>query len=251
MELQLIRCATIRLGLGNHTFLIDPYFAEKGSQPSCTGRSRNPLVDLPFPVSEILAGVETVIISHMHSDHFDQAAQSVMPKELPIICQPEDEAAIGNLGFRDVHPINQDLNWQGINIRRVIGKHGSGSVLKEMGIASGFLFETANEPTIYWAGDTILSEEIKEMLSSKKPSIAILHSGGAVWGDGVKILMDAEQTIEVCRLLPGSTIIATHMDAVDHATVSRESLRDYAIKSGIKDTQLLIPDDGEILTFQA
>ena len=51
-------------------------------------------------------------------------------------------------------------------------------------------------------------------------------------------------------MLPGSIIIATHMDTVDHATVSRESLQECA-ENGIADEQLLIPDDGEILTFQA
>ena len=249
MKLQLIRCATIRLELANHTFLIDPYLAGKGIGRSYTGTSRSPLVDLPFPISKILSGVETVIVSHLHSDHFDQVAQSVVPKELPIICQPEDEAAIRNLGFRDVHPINQDLHWRGIEIRRVPGKHGSGSVLREMGSASGFFFEAANELTVYWAGDTILSEEIREMLIDRKPGIVITHSCGAVWGDRVKIVMDAEQTVEVCKLLPQSTIIATHMDTLDHATVSGESLRHFADKSGIVDTHLLIPDDGDILIF--
>ena len=76
-----------------------------------------------------------MIISHMHSDHFDQAAQSIIPKEMPIICQPEDERAIKMFGFSAVHSISQELVCQGADILRVAGKHGSGSVLKEMGIA--------------------------------------------------------------------------------------------------------------------
>ena len=59
--------------------------------------------------------------------------------------------------------------------------------------------------------------------------------------------MDAAQTIAVCRAALDSVVIATHMDSVDHATVSRRDLRNYADANNISSTQLLIPADGEIL----
>jgi L-ascorbate metabolism protein UlaG (beta-lactamase superfamily) len=245
MELQLIRSATVRLNFGNHIFLIDPYLADRFGGLSYAGISRSPLVALPFPVSKILAGVDTVIVSHMHSDHFDPAAQSAISKGMPLICQAEDEPEIMKLGFENVHPISQKLLWRGIEIQRVNGKHGSGAVLDEMGTVSGFLFEAPDEPTVYWAGDTILCDEVMEILAEKQPKVVITHSCGAVWGEGVKILMDDEQTIKVCRLSPDSIVITTHMDSVDHATVSRKMLREYARNSGIQDEQLLIPEDGE------
>ncbi len=251
MELQLIRSATVRLRLEKHTFLIDPYLADRFGGLSYTGKSRSPLAPLPFPVSEILTGVDTVIVSHMHSDHFDPAAQSTIPKETPIICQAEDEPKIRKLGFENVRPISRKIHWKGIEIQRVNGKHGSGAVLEEMGIASGFLFEAANEPTVYWTGDTILCDEVMKVLIEKQPRVVVTHSCGAVWGDRVKILMDDEQTIRVCKLLPDSVVVATHMDSVDHATVSRKMLREYARNSGIHDKQLLIPEDGESISFSS
>ncbi len=48
---------------------------------------------------------------------------------------------------------------------------------------------------------------------------------------------------------PDSTVIVTHMNSVDHATVSRQGLRQYADASGIRPEQLLIPADGEKLVF--
>jgi L-ascorbate metabolism protein UlaG (beta-lactamase superfamily) len=246
---SLIRSATVRLRFEKHTFLIDPYLADRFGGLSYTGISRSPLVPLPFPVSKILAGVDTVIVSHMHSDHFDPAAQTAIPKETPLICQAEDEPEIRKLGFENVHPISQNLHWQEIEIQRVIGKHGSGAVLDEMGTASGFLFEAANEPIVYWTGDTILCDEVMKVLIEKQPKVVITHSCGAVWSDRVKILMDDEQTIKACNLLPDSVVIATHMDSVDHATVSRIMLRDYARKSGILDKQLLIPEDSESISI--
>lgn len=61
--------------------------------------------------------------------------------------------------------------------------------------------------------------------------------------------MDAVQTTAVCRAAHNSVVIATHMDSVDHATVSRDALRAYAVADGIQPEQLLIPADGEKLVF--
>jgi L-ascorbate metabolism protein UlaG (beta-lactamase superfamily) len=248
MKLQLIRSATVRLSLGKHIFLIDPYLADRHAGRSYAGISRSPLVALPFSVGEILSGVDAVIISHMHSDHFDLAAQSAIPKEISLICQTEDEPEMLRLGFENVYPISTNLNWKGIEIQRTPGEHGSGAVLEEMGIASGFIFEAPDEPIVYWAGDTILCDEVVDVLIKKRPKVVITHSCGAVWGDRVKILMDDEQTIRVCKLLPDSVIIAAHMDSVDHATVPRKMLRESARNSGIQDKQLLIPEDGESIS---
>ncbi len=48
MRLQLIRSATLRLDYAGHHLLIDPYFAPKHSRPTYTGKSPNPLIDLPL-----------------------------------------------------------------------------------------------------------------------------------------------------------------------------------------------------------
>lgn len=249
MKLQVIRSATIRLTYLGHLILIDPYFAEKYSRPSFAGKSKNPLVDLPLSISEIMSGVEMVLVSHLHSDHFDKAAQDIIAKSIPIACQAEDEAGIRKMGFENVYSITEKFNWEGIQINRILGKHGDGDVLKEMGIASGFLFEASTEPDIFWCGDTVLCEKVRKVLLEKKPGIVITHSCGAVWGDNVKIVMDEIQTIEICKMLPDSIVIAAHMDSVDHATVSREQLRNYAKQNGIRDDQLIIPSDGEVILF--
>jgi len=46
-----------------------------------------------------------------------------------------------------------------------------------------------------------------------------------------------------------SIVIATHMEALDHATISRAELRAAAVAAGIPATRLLIPADGEVLSF--
>ncbi len=249
MKLQLIRNATFRLYYAGFCLITDPYFADKQSRPSYAGKSKNPLVELPLPVHEIIADADGVLVSHLHSDHFDPAAQELLPKNLPIICQAEDEQALIEKGFMYVFPVRERLSWHGIQIQRIPGRHGDGDVLKQMGISSGFLLEADNVLSVYWVGDSVLSDEIKEVIVSKRPGIIITHSCGAQWGNQVKIVMDEVQTAEVCKIAPQSTVIAVHMEAVDHATVTRKALREYAREQGIKDEQLLIPADGETIEF--
>jgi L-ascorbate metabolism protein UlaG (beta-lactamase superfamily) len=249
MKLQLIRSATLRLEYAQRRFVIDPYLAPKHSRPSFTGKSPNPLVDLPCSPREVVTGIEMVLVSHLHSDHFDPAAQELLPKDTPILCQPGDEAQIAAKGFRQVTPVAESLAWHGITITRTPCQHGSGNVLAEMGPASGFIFQAAHEPTVYWVGDTVWNDAVAEIIIRLQPQVIITHSCGAVWGEQVLIVMDAAQTIAVCQAAPRSIVVATHMDALDHATVSRAALRQYATVHGVQPEQLLIPADGETLVF--
>ena len=59
--------------------------------------------------------------------------------------------------------------------------------------------------------------------------------------------MDAAEAVATCRLAPNATVIATHMDSLDHATVSRDELRRHAAEQCVSPQQLLIPLDGETL----
>jgi L-ascorbate metabolism protein UlaG (beta-lactamase superfamily) len=249
MQIQLIRNATLRMEYAHRSFIIDPYLAAKHSRPSYTGASPNPLVDLPCSPQEAIAGIEMALISHLHSDHFDPAAKDLLPKAIPMLCQPEDQAEIESMGFRRVIPVKETVNWQGIMITRTLCQHGAGSVLEEMGSASGFVFEAENEPTVYWAGDTIWCEAVAETIHRTQPDVIITHSCGAMWGDHVLIVMDAAQTVVVCHAAPNSTVIATHMEALDHATVTRAALREYAEAQGVGPGKLLIPLDGARITF--
>ena len=64
--------------------------------------------------------------------------------------------------------------------------------------------------------------------------------------DGTPILMGVDGVREVALAAPGATLIATHMDAVNHARLNRADLRAFAEAEGLGQ-RLLIPVDGEIL----
>lgn len=249
MQLRLIRSATLRIRYAGQIYLTDPFLAAKHTLPSYGGVSPNPLVDLPIPPEEVLTGADVTIISHLHADHFDTEAQRMLPQDAVIFCQPGDEGRIAAKGFLQVTPVRDTIQRGSTTITRTAGQHGAGKVLDDMGSVSGFVFQADGEPTVYWAGDTIWCDAVREAITRFSPDIIITHSCGAVWGDGGLIVMDATQTVAVCQAAPRSTVVAVHMDSVDHARVSRADLRAFAQASGVPAERLLIPEDGETLTF--
>lgn len=249
MQIQLVRNATLRMTYGHHLFLTDPYLAPKHSQEPLIGKSRNPLVDLPFPPEDVLTDVEMVIISHLHPDHFDNVAQQLLPRNVQIYCQPEDKLKIKEAGFSNVTAVEDRVNWQGMSITRAPGQHGDEGWVAQMGSVSGFIFRADDGPTIYWAGDTIWYEAVRDVILKTKPDIIITHSSGASFAAGQPIIMDGRQTLEVCRVAPQSTVIAIHMETFDFDTVSRKGLRALVETEGMEAKQLLIPEDGETLVF--
>lgn len=249
MRIQLIRNATLRLHYQGQLILIDPYFAPKHTLPSYADKSMNPLVDLPMPSADILDGVQAILVSHLHTDHFDSVAKEVLTKDLPLFCQPGNDSVIREAGFQDVRVIEDQILWNGITIRRTEGQHGDVETAKLMGTVSGFVFEAQDEPMLYWAGDTIWYAPVERVIAEKQPAVIVTHSCGATWKGSPPIVMDAEQTVAVCGFAPNSQVIATHMEALDHATVSRADLRQFADAKGISSQQLLIPADGEMIGF--
>lgn len=249
MQIRLIRSATLTVELAGIRFLIDPWLAAKGAGKSYSGRGPSPLVDLPCPVEELLDGIDAVLVSHLHSDHFDEVAQQVLPKSIPILCHARDREAIKAIGFEDVRGIGDAIRIGDVTIRTTDGRHGPPEVLEDMGEVSGFLISAPPEPTLYWAGDTILCPEVEAVLAEERPDIVVIHGCGALWNGKGPLVMDATMVMETLRQAGDATVIVTHLDAVDHATVSRADIRAMAANQAFATKRLLIPEDGDRLRF--
>jgi len=61
--------------------------------------------------------------------------------------------------------------------------------------------------------------------------------------------MDAEQTLATLSASPEAAMVAIHMEALDHCNVSREMLPQMADAAAITAPRLIIPRDGETLSF--
>lgn len=260
-HIQQIRNATIKVTYGETTFLIDPMLADQGAYPGFpnTYRSelRNPLVGLPMAVGDVIEGADAVIVTHTHLDHWDDAARKLLPKELPLFVQnAADAEMIRSQGFKDVRILDGQAEFGGVTLHKTGGQHGSDTLYaipelaKALSEIMGVVFEAEGQETTYVVGDTVWRNEVVQSLERFQPDVVVLNAGAAEFTgfEGDPIIMGKEDTLRVHRALPKADIVAVHMDAVNHMTLSREELAEYVHKEGIED-HVLIPADGEVISF--
>ena len=88
--IRLIRNATLKMEYGGKIFLVDPILSEKGELMSVIRGKQDPTVHLTMPVKEVMDGVDFVLVTHSHFDHFDQPAATAMDDTLKLYIQPAD-----------------------------------------------------------------------------------------------------------------------------------------------------------------
>lgn len=252
MNINQIRNATLVVEYAGKKFLIDPFLAEKGTYPPFPNSLRqdqnNPLVNLPTSMDNII-NVDAVIVTHLHLDHWDEVAKEVLPKDIKLFTQNEDDAKeIKNAGFQNVDVLQEDTVFEGIQLIKTKGEHGRGEILKLAGLVCGVVFKHQNEKTLYVAGDTVWYEAVQEVIDTHKPEIIMVNGGDNQFLEGGSLIMGKEDIHEVYQAAPNAKIIVSHMEAVNHWTLSREELRSYIDEKGISST-VLVPDDGESYTF--
>jgi len=252
MKIHHLRNATIVLEAGGKRILVDPMLGPKGSQGPLAffrhKRQRNPTVELPENSEQILADLDAALISHCrygHVDHFDEAGNDLLrDRSLPVYCHSKDVKFLQKKGLR-TEPItpHQPRDFFDGEITAFHAVHGHGVVGKLMGPGVGYLIKLPNEPSIYLSGDTVLTNEVKHVLTAHKPDIALVHAGSASLDVGRPILMTMHELLEFMRLAPGQ-VVANHMEALNHCPTTRAQLHEEAQKAGLDD-KLVTPEDGE------
>lgn len=257
---QQIRNATGRVEIAGKTFLIDPMLAKKDAYPGFenthNSQLRFPLVELPVSIENTYKGVEGIIVTHTHLDHWDPAAAKLLPKDIPIITQHEEDAQlIRNQGFKNVKVLNGSMQFGDVTLVKTHGAHGTdemfASPLSEiLGEAMGVVFKAKDHKTVYLAGDTLWNAEVNKAIVKYKPDVLVLNTGDArnlTFPDS-GIIMGTKDVRHAYEMLPEAKIITVHMDAVNHTTVSRADMRAY-IKENKLDDRVVVPNDGETVKY--
>lgn len=255
-DVRLIRNATLKIQYAGKTILLDPMLGEKGTEMSALGVNLNPRVHLTMPVSEVLKGVDFVLLTHAHIDHYDPAAKRLISKNMPWYVQPADYDSVAVKDhFRNTTVIKENVNVGGITIIRIAGNHGRGKLGEMMGASSGYVLKADGQPTLYVMGDCVWNEVTQKAVKEHQPEYIVVNSGGAILPpmsktDGPIIPNEAE-TMQIIDDCPANTrFIAVHMDAIDHCQTTRAILRNEARHHGTDMSRLIIPEDGESITLK-
>jgi L-ascorbate metabolism protein UlaG (beta-lactamase superfamily) len=235
VRLTLVRHATLLLELGGLRILVDPMLDDAGARPAVDRTPnpvRNPTVPLPVPAEEVVGGLDAVVVTHRHRDHLDEAAERLLPRDVPVFCQPEDEEVLRGLRL-DARPVVDRTEWSGLPIARTGGRHGTGEIAAALAPVSGFVLGD-----LYLLGDTVWYEDVERWLEEHTPRVAVVNAGGARFLTGDPITMTPADVAEVAARVP--TVVADHLEANNHGHDTRADVR-------ARVPAALVPEDGETL----
>jgi L-ascorbate metabolism protein UlaG (beta-lactamase superfamily) len=213
--------ATVLLRIGDFTLLTDPAFGPAGSRVSLgnglwTKRLRDPVLG---PLDD--AGLDAILLSHLHGDHFDRAARRRLDPGLPIITTPQAERRLRRR-FRAVRglPTWDSHEWtrsgQRLRVTAVPGRHGPGIVDALLPDVMGSVveFAVAGRPrlVLYITGDTLYRPELAD-IPRRFPAIEamLIHLGGTRVL-GLLVTMDDRQGTRMTRLIKPARTIPIHYD---------------------------------------
>ena len=250
MIIQQIRNATLKIKYSSITFLIDPWLQDQGTgfsakavRPEMKG-IKCPMNALPDTSDRILKDVDYCLVTHLHFDHF---CPDYLPKDLRIIAQNhEDAEKIRQMGFENAASFESEhLSIDGVAIHKTKAIHGdSEEVVKKMGEVCGYIFEAPGEKCLYLAADTIYCQEVEQTIKRYQPEVIILNCCEATTPLG-RLIMNLSDVENVCQAAPEAIVIASHLNSVNHALLTRKDIIEFANEKGL--SAIKVPEDGECI----
>ena len=190
------------IGPAGQKFLIDPFVVNNPKFPKNLG-------------AEITApgAYHALLVTHPHSDHFDDALPLLKDdSDLKVISQFEIGLWLKEHGVKESQVIGMNtggtIPFNDVRITMVAAVHTSsitesGAPPRALGFPIGYVLRFANGFTIYNAGDTAVTMDMKIVHDLYKPNLVILPIGDF-------FTMGAEQAAYALSLLKPQFAIGGH-----------------------------------------
>src|ERR1700680_2183047 len=152
---------------GKH-LMIDPFLEQN---PACPPRLKNP------------AKVDTLLITHGHSDHIGDAVSLAKKHDAMCVAIIETSAWLDKKGVKRLIGINKGgtVEVDGVKVTMTHAEHSGGITDGDQmvygGEAAGFVLTFESGLKIYHAGDTCVHSDMSIIGELYKPDIALLPIG--------------------------------------------------------------------------
>lgn len=255
-SITFVGTATTVLRLGSFTVLTDPNFLHRGQRAYLgkglwSVRSTEPAI---APAQ--LPPLSTVVLSHLHGDHFDRVARRELDKSVPILTTEQAAKRLDKWGFA-AHALHtwerheqRHEDGQTLTVESLPAIHARGVMGKLLPPVMGSLLEHRVDGEVcrrvYVSGDTLTGEHL-DAIHERHPDIdvAVVHLGGT------RVLlhtvtMDARQGVDFLRRIRPDTAVPVHYDDYPVFRSPLSTFLSAAREAGFGDT-LRVPARGETI----
>lgn len=232
--LTFIGTATTLLELGPFTILTDPNFLHRGQRAYLGKGLFSKRRTEPSLQPSALPGLDAVVLSHLHGDHFDRVARRELDRELPVVTTPHASDRLHAWGFSKALGLQTwesetiDAGDASLTITSVPGEHAPAPMKAMLPAVMGSVLTLQigdNRPfRLYISGDTLYRPWLRQVTDRFGPlDAAVIHLGGTRIL-GLLVTMDGQQGADLVGLLKPSVVVPVHYD--DY-TVFRSPLADF------------------------
>jgi L-ascorbate metabolism protein UlaG (beta-lactamase superfamily) len=201
---------------------------------------------MPRAPAGIVEGLDAVLVTHLHRDHFDADAAELLPRDTTIITQPDSAPILRWMGFRAVLE-TATAAIGGVRVTRTGARHTLDPDLTEvLGPTCGFALEVPGQPRLLVAGDCVWCDQLAAAVRDHRPDVIVVNAGAARIGGSMPISMTAEDVIRTAQAAPRAAVIAVHLEALSHSPMRRQELRSK-LRAVDLERRVFVPDDGETL----
>jgi L-ascorbate metabolism protein UlaG (beta-lactamase superfamily) len=224
--------------LAGGRFLTDPTFDAGGiDYPSAAytlHKTQSPAVE-----PSAIGRVDAVLLSHDHHfDNLDRAGRaSLAAAGATYTTKAGAERLAGNAkGLSPWESIEvSSPNGGSVRVTATPARHGPPG--GDRGPVIGFVLETstADDPVVYFSGDTVWFDGVEEVGKRFEVDVAILNVGAAkvaVAGPHA-LTFTAGDAVTLARAWPGALIVPLHFEGWTHFTEGRASLQSAFDEAGV------------------
>ncbi|WP_406638868.1 MBL fold metallo-hydrolase [Amycolatopsis sp. WGS_07] len=240
---------TALIEYGGTRLLTDPTFDAPGDYP--IGARKLAKTAGPALTAAEVGAVDAVLLSHdHHPDNLDAAGREYALEAPLILSTASAKERIGD-------PVRALANWEsydlgGVRVTGVPAQHGPDGSEHLVGEVTGFVLESAGQPTVYVSGDNASLDVVRRIAERfDRIDLAVLFAGGArtpLVGDAY-LTLPSDGAAEAARILNARQVVPLHFEHWEHFTQGPDTLRSAFTQAGLAD-RLHLLKPGEQVSFR-
>jgi len=240
---------TVIVELGGLRIMIDPTLDPAGTSFMINDKPAYSKTDSPA-ITDI-GKIDVVLLSHdQHGDNLDNAGRELL-KTVPLTLTTVIGASRLKGSAKGLDP------WERFEISAPDGgsivvtstpaRHGPSGFEKISGDVTGFIVEYKGRQ-IYFTGDTVFYDGIKEVASKFNPEYVFIFAGAAKPRGPFNVTMGTNDAIDTAFVFPKAIVIPVHFEGWTHYTESGEALEKSFAALDIKE-RLRILAPGKVIAL--